>query len=806
MSIDTKASTTAAALKQQYKDAGIDYTGLAEFSDVSGYKDGTNSYTLKAHKPIDVTCTNLKPNTRVWPRFDGRDVSNYSKPEGGSYGNALITDSSGNLTFYFKIPNDSVMKFKGFKHLLEVSDVKPPAGNGISSGKVGATTRCGQYYYSPSNKAGWSARDVKQTSGISLSELAADGTKVLVTTTQVEEEVPDYLSQAFIVQSGSINDGVFLKNVKLYFKKKPSSSLSSVLIQVRTTGKDGKPTDVLLGQSASINSNSVNTSATAAQSTTFTFDDNIFLKNGERYAITVIPTEDSTDFELWTARANQADIANDRQAFFSKDIGALYGSATGKVWSNLPNESLKMELSYATFSTTVTSEFVFENDDLEFLNISDLSPSGQPTFNTGFQIDETVIGESVLGIDYSGGTAPTLGTLVQNVVAKNGASPFVTGYAQGTIRSIVNDDTVNDILTVKIDSCGTFVAEANVYNSSGTKIGSANTFTANTVSGTVSFVNTDFGRLRLTDSTATPVADAKFTAGEYVRGQTFGASAKVDGVVNPKIDSVDIRTPFISGHGTSIDWYVKATSTAGAVDTSWSKITGATEVEFDKEMKRIYSRSNKTGSTLLIKGEMTTTDDKVSPVVNIDEINVVASRERLSSNATNETIPAGDAEARYISKPMRATSKTSSDPSERINIVTSAYYPNESGIYLYVRAKNDNDSEPLADKNYTQMTIYDSYPKERSTLGDRGDKILLSHRISANTNGDNFLGTSNLLRENTSNNGVISYRSGDGSIHHGIDEYQIKVVYTKPETRGTSYSPEIDNLAVEAHKAPLPIT
>jgi hypothetical protein len=155
---------------------------------------------------------------------------------------------------------------------------------------------------------------------------------------------------------------------------------------------------------------------------------------------------------------------------------------------------------------------------------------------------------------------------------------------------------------------------------------------------------------------------------------------------------------------------------------------------------------------------------------------------------------------------MRATSKTSSDPSERINIVTSAYYPNESGIYLYVRAKNDNDSEPLADKNYTQMTIYDSYPKERSTLGDRGDKILLSHRISANTNGDNFLGTSNLLRENTSNNGVISYRSGDGSIHHGIDEYQIKVVYTKPETRGTSYSPEIDNLAVEAHKAPLPIT
>ena len=62
----TVSSSTSASLLQQYRKAGLDYTGLAEFSDVSAFVNGTNNYTLKAHTAQEVKCNGLKPNTRVW--------------------------------------------------------------------------------------------------------------------------------------------------------------------------------------------------------------------------------------------------------------------------------------------------------------------------------------------------------------------------------------------------------------------------------------------------------------------------------------------------------------------------------------------------------------------------------------------------------------------------------------------------------------------------------------------------------------------------------------------------------------------
>jgi hypothetical protein len=182
-------------------------------------------------------------------------------------------------------------------------------------------------------------------------------------------------------------------------------------------------------------------------------------------------------------------------------------------------------------------------------------------------------------------------------------------------------------------------------------------------------------------------------------------------------------------------------------------------------------------------------------------------RERISSNSANETFPAGEASARYISQPIRTNDGRSVDPSERLNVVTSAYFPQESEIKIFARAKNDNDPEVITDKKYTEMVQYKAAPYPRSTLGDRGDKVKLSFRFAANTDGENFLGLSdNALRENSSNNGVISYRSGDGSVHHGVDEYQLKVVFTRPDVRGTAHSPEISSLVVTSHKVPLSIT
>ena len=205
----------------------------------------------------------------------------------------------------------------------------------------------------------------------------------------------------------------------------------------------------------------------------------------------------------------------------------------------------------------------------------------------------------------------------------------------------------------------------------------------------------------------------------------------------------------------------------------------------------------------MVRGVFSTSDARVSPIIDADDVTVNASRERINDSTANETFPSGGAEARYISGVTRATNDVSSTASERMKIVTQAYLPAESGVQLYVRVRNDNDAEPIEDKNFTQLTLYSTTPKQNSTLSDRNDRVFLHHRLSANNDGDNFLGLSNVVRENSSNNGVISYRSGDGSVHHGVDEYQLKVVFTRPDGKGTAYSPEVHAISIFTHKSPL---
>lgn len=807
-----RSSTTAASLLQQYKAAGLDYTGIAEYSDVSKFSGGTNDYVLKAHLPIEVTCSGMKPSTRVWPRFDGRDVSGYCGADRNvNYGTALTTDASGNLTFWFKIPNDNTMKFKGYKHLLEVSDVKPPVGNGISSGKIGATTRCGQYYYAPANLNGM--RGIPpgaQTTQIALTEITADSSQTVVSVKQVTDEIPDYLSQTFVVTKGT--DGVYLDDVKLWFAKKPGNSNASVTVQIREVNSSGKPTDVLVAQSARVSQGNVNVSSTAAlaSATTFTFPPGIFLKKNSTYAMTVIPNEDGTDFEIWSAVKNSNDVSSNISAYIVPELKTLFGSATGNQWAQLPNEFLKCEIKYKTFSTLqelggTKSTFQFENKDLDFLNVSEILPTGGSTYNSGFQMSETIRGECSMQI--ANNQTINVGDVLQSRTAALGGAITDANYAIGTVRTVGAYTGGN--LTISIDAFKDFSTTAtantnNVYFGSGISSGAwcGNTVTfsdATAPTGRLVFVNGDFGRIRLEES------DGGFVADKYIRGQEFGASAKIDAIVDPKIDSIDVNTVFDIPQGTVLSWDVKATSITGSLDSDWKPVTGSTRIDFDQDQKRIYSKSNSSSKSLLIRGTMYTSDSTVSPTIDIDDVTVNASRQRLSADSSNETFPAGGAAARYVSKVIRATSGVTGVASERLNVVTQAYFPAESGIELYIRTKNDNDSEPLTDKNFTQMALYKTTPTQRSTLGNRGDQVYLHHRFSANTDGDNFLGVSNIVRENSGNNGVIAYRSGDGSVHHGIDEYQLKIVFTRPDGKGTAYSPEVSAVTVTAHKSPINI-
>lgn len=851
----TQASSTALALKQVYANAGQDYTGLAEYSDVSGYQNGTNDYTIKEHGFAVAKCSGLKPNTQVWPRLDGRDISGYcrlaSSREDHQTGEALITDAAGNLDFKYQIPNDSTMKFRGLKHLLEVSDVRPPAHTnefGITSGKLGATTRCGQYIYFPSNKNGFDDDDVAaQTTNIALTELLADQSKTIVSSVKVEEEVPDFLSQSFHVSKEDI-DGVFCKKVYLFFSDKPTDQNSYVIVQLRETSKDGRPTDKLVAQSERVYADNsynpdstisaltgddakeymVNATSDSSVSTTFRFSAPAKLRNNTQYALTVIPSEPGSEFKVWTAVNNSPDVESNVNANFSPIVGSLYGSASGNVWSKLPSEALNFVIASEDYNVNTTGSFVFENAELEFLNISEISPQGKRTYNTGFHVDEKVRGESILTIEHT--QQLSVGDKLQNTNAKDNPENIGQAvWANGTIRSIGSSGATSTTgatgtVTVKIDACGNFDStnrEAVFINSQQVGVvgasGSTNGFIANSCFGYATFINNDFGRLRLRSSTADSTTESKFQAGKYVRGQSYGASAKIDAVVDPKIDEISIRSKFTSLSKTSIDWYMKnidAGTTAIAND--WERISGK-DVKFTDRAKQIYSKSNQAFKSMLIKGELTTSNKSISPTVGSHDVAIVAKRQRINSVTTNEDRPAGLSEARFISKVLRAnnlnpvTGDAIGEPSERLVIHCDAYYPEGSGITAYIRGKNDSDPQKITDKQYTLLTGVDT---GRSILGETQDKQTLVFYPAANVAGDHFLqatagqlgvtGVNNLRMDNTDN--IVKYQSSDGSVYQGFNEFQIKLLFTKPDNSGTAYAPEISDLVAITHDKPIQIT
>ena len=59
-------------------------------------------------RTVSFTATGMKPDTRIYPFFDGIAVSEYVTPTGSSLGAALTTDTNGSASGTFAIPDPTV--------------------------------------------------------------------------------------------------------------------------------------------------------------------------------------------------------------------------------------------------------------------------------------------------------------------------------------------------------------------------------------------------------------------------------------------------------------------------------------------------------------------------------------------------------------------------------------------------------------------------------------------------------------------------------------------------------------------------
>ena len=319
----------------------------------------------------------MKPNTKVFPFFDGVDVSSFVRGETFSNSNpfefsdqtnvvthegatshpstagALTTDASGKLEGSFVIPRNDVLKFATGRREFRLSDSD-------TNNKSTETTFAESQYF-----AQGLIESIEETiistkvPRLVQTELVED--REVETTTWV-----DPLAETFLVDK---EGGIFVKSVDLFFKKIDTAipvrvSIRSVENGIPTQkivpGADKilYPTDIATQASTTV-ANFANANASTA--TNFAFDFPVYLPQDTEYAIVI--TSQCDNYEVFVAEMGGQDLTNTNFTIAKQPYGGVFfSSQNASTWTPEQSKDLKFKIHRASFKTGQTNEITFIND------------------------------------------------------------------------------------------------------------------------------------------------------------------------------------------------------------------------------------------------------------------------------------------------------------------------------------------------------------------------------------------------------------------------------------------------------------
>src|SRR6056300_591795 len=111
-----------------------------------------------------------------------------------------------------------------------------------------------------------------------------------------------------------------------------------------------------------LNPSDVNTSTDGSTATTFTFDSPVYLKEKTEYALVLY--SDSVDYTAYVARLGDTVIGSDRTVSAQPNTGALFKSANNRTWTAEQMEDLKFTMKRAEFDTTSSGTLTLGNASL----------------------------------------------------------------------------------------------------------------------------------------------------------------------------------------------------------------------------------------------------------------------------------------------------------------------------------------------------------------------------------------------------------------------------------------------------------
>ena len=404
----------------------------------------------------------LRPNTRFFPFFGGKLVSDFCREETFNFASAgdsdfssgyeditshpetssnLISDAQGAIEGSFFLPNTDTVSFNTGEREFKLLDIS-------TNNEADALSRAKTAYTSTGTLI-TRQRDVLQTRTVHIG-IEESSTQTQVTQAGTETEVTkfvdhalrrrinrsDPLAQTFVVEEFS---GAFLTGLKLRFKTKSTKNVP-VQVEIRPV-VNGFPhsTEFLPGSQVYKTPAAVSISDDGSNITTFTFDEPIFCQGNTEYSIVVL--SDSDEYELYVAKVGEFMLGStEKKLRRQSNLGVLFKSQNARTWEPDQLTDMTFELMRAEFNTSGTA--VFENRNLpdQVLpanSISVVSGSGTVTVKVndhGFDVGDVVRISSATAL---GGIAAANINGNRTVTAKDGTGFQFTAGASDTASSTI---------------------------------------------------------------------------------------------------------------------------------------------------------------------------------------------------------------------------------------------------------------------------------------------------------------------------------------------------------------------------------
>ena len=310
----------------------------------------------------------MKPNTRVYPFFNGSNISQYAREESFvefasstnmiTYENTtthpdgssdLTTNASGIVEGSFIIPRNSSLKFKTGTRDFRLTD--SPTNNKTTE----STFSEAQFFAQGLLEARQNTIISTKVPRLVQSEVS-DTRVIRETSSRTTTTWVDPLAETFLVTE---TGGVFTTAVDLFFGSKDANI--PVRVSIRSV-ENGIPTQQIVpGADVVVYPSSITTSANASIATSCVFEHPVYLQQDQEYAIVIMSQSDN--YTVYVAEMGGFDLTNANYRISKQPYnGVFFTSQNASTWTPEQSKDLKFTLKRALFAVGSSSEITLVND------------------------------------------------------------------------------------------------------------------------------------------------------------------------------------------------------------------------------------------------------------------------------------------------------------------------------------------------------------------------------------------------------------------------------------------------------------